>query len=77
AGDDYRVLVCPDHLTLISTRTHDGSPVPYALSGTGIPRSGAVAYCEEEARKGDVHLERGWKMMSYLVGTWPPGGVRC
>ncbi|MBU4241390.1 MAG: cofactor-independent phosphoglycerate mutase [Actinobacteria bacterium] len=73
AGDDYRVLVCPDHLTLISTRTHDGSPVPYALSGTGIPRSGAGAYCEEEARKGDVHLERGWKMMSYLAGMEPWG----
>jgi len=28
---DFRMLLMPDHYTLLSTRTHDGTPVPFAL----------------------------------------------
>ena len=28
---DYRVMLLPDHYTLLSTRTHDGTPVPYCV----------------------------------------------
>lgn len=77
SGKEYRLLVCPDHPTFISTRTHDGSPVPYALLG-GVPGSGVGGYCEETARENGPHLERGWEMMFYLAGMkpWPPGGAR-
>ncbi len=71
SGDEYRLMVCPDHPTFISTRTHDASPVPFALCGTGIPGSGAGSFCEKTAGDGEVHLERGWKMMSYIAGAWP------
>jgi len=30
-GEDFRLLLLPDHPTLLTTRTHDGSPVPYAV----------------------------------------------
>ena len=30
-GEPYRLLLLSDHPTLLTTRTHDGAPVPYAL----------------------------------------------
>ena len=30
-GEDFRLLVMPDHPTLLTTRTHDGHPVPYGI----------------------------------------------
>lgn len=30
-GEDFRLLVLSDHPTLLTTRSHDGSPVPYAI----------------------------------------------
>ncbi|MBE0600966.1 MAG: 2,3-bisphosphoglycerate-independent phosphoglycerate mutase [Firmicutes bacterium] len=40
-GEDYRMLILPDHPTLLTTRGHDGTPVPYAIYDSrkpGIPR---------------------------------------
>ncbi|MEG0268633.1 MAG: 2,3-bisphosphoglycerate-independent phosphoglycerate mutase [Clostridia bacterium] len=30
-GEDFRLLLLSDHPTFLTTRTHDGSPVPYAI----------------------------------------------
>lgn len=30
-GEDFRLLLLSDHPTLLTTRTHDGGPVPYAV----------------------------------------------
>lgn len=30
-GEDYRILVMPDHQTLMTTRTHGGDPIPYFI----------------------------------------------
>lgn len=35
-GEDYRVLLMPDHYTLLSTMTHDGTPAPFALYDSRI-----------------------------------------
>jgi 2,3-bisphosphoglycerate-independent phosphoglycerate mutase len=70
---EFRLLVCPDHLTLISTLTHDASPVPFAACGAGIPSDGSTSFSESDARQGGFHLEQGWKLMSHLSGKspWP------
>jgi 2,3-bisphosphoglycerate-independent phosphoglycerate mutase len=68
---DFRLLVCPDHPTLISTLTHDASPVPFAVCGVGIPEDGSTSFSEAEAREGLFHIEQGWRLMSYLSGKSP------
>ncbi len=45
----WRVLVMPDHYTLVGTRKHDNTPVPWLIAGSDMraSRSGAgVRYCE-------------------------------
>lgn len=50
--DALRILVMPDHATLLSTRTHRGGDVPAAVCGRGV-RSGGneTGYSESNARE--------------------------
>jgi 2,3-bisphosphoglycerate-independent phosphoglycerate mutase len=67
----YRVLIAPDHPTLIKTRTHDASPVPYAVCGEGIEASGACGFSEAEASSGGPHFQKGWRLMGRLTDPAP------
>ena len=61
---DFRLLLMPDHYTLRSTRTHDGTPVPYALYDSrrpGTPRPFTEAACADAPV-----LERGDMLMRKL-----------
>ncbi len=46
---DLRILVVPDHETPVSTKTHAGGPVPYAVCGPHVVPGAAAAYTEKEA----------------------------
>ncbi|MCX8064173.1 MAG: cofactor-independent phosphoglycerate mutase [Candidatus Hydrogenedentes bacterium] len=48
---EMRLLVTPDHITAIQTKTHAGGLVPFAMSGVGIDSSGVNKYCETTARQ--------------------------
>ena len=37
--DQWRILISPDHSTLLRTRAHDRAPVAWAMAGTGLPAS--------------------------------------
>ena len=50
SGEDFRVLLMPDHYTLLRTQTHDGTPVPYAIYDSrypGAPRAFCEAACAD------------------------------
>ena len=50
--DDFAVLVCPDHPTPLSIRTHTSNPVPYLIyDSKNEVDSGVSKFCEEEAKK--------------------------
>jgi 2,3-bisphosphoglycerate-independent phosphoglycerate mutase len=73
SGEPFRICVAPDHPTLISTRTHDGAPVPFAVTGEGIAASAAKGFSEAEARRHGPALDEGWRLMSMLTdpSPWP------
>ena len=63
SGEPFHLLLMPDHYTLLSTRTHDGSPVPYALYDSrdhGESRPFCERACAEEAviEDGDLLMEK-------------------
>jgi 2,3-bisphosphoglycerate-independent phosphoglycerate mutase len=65
---DYRILISPDHSTLVRTRAHDRAPVPWAIAGTGVDASGAAGYDEESARSsGGPILDEGWRLMEMFL----------
>lgn len=50
--DDFAVLVCPDHPTPLSIRTHTSTPVPYLIyDSKNEINSGVKVFCEKEARE--------------------------
>lgn len=66
---DVRVLVAPDHITAISTRTHAGGPVPFALSGPDIAASGAPGYSEREAAATGIVVSEGHTLVLRMLGA--------
>ena len=49
AGEDFRMLVLPDHPNPIRYRTHTGDPVPYVLYDSTMQRKAICHYNEKEA----------------------------
>ncbi len=60
---DHRVLVCPDHPTFISTKTHSRGHVPYVMAGSGITPSGQATYDEVAAAASGIRIEPGCRLM--------------
>ncbi|MBO7345785.1 MAG: cofactor-independent phosphoglycerate mutase [Clostridia bacterium] len=68
AGEEFRMLITPDHPTPLSIMTHCSDPVPYILCGSGIKAGGiANSYDEEQAEKTGVFVEEGHTLMQKLI----------
>ena len=66
AGEDYRMLILPDHPTPLKVRTHVSEPVPYLLYDSTAPQKHQWHYNEAEAAKSGNVVEHGWDMMDHL-----------
>jgi len=62
---DYRILFMSDHKTLMSTRGHDGEPVPFLLYDSRIENESGQTFCEANAAVGEF-LPDGTKLMDLL-----------
>jgi len=52
SGNDYRILVMPDHQTLMTTRTHGAEPIPYFIFDSQKPGGCKKPYGESFATNG-------------------------
>lgn len=67
-GEDFAMLIAPDHPTPISIMTHCSDPVPYIIYRSNAPfDSGASSYDEEQAEKTGVFVDRGIELMQKLI----------
>lgn len=66
SGEDYRLLVLPDHPTPIRVRTHTSDPVPYVLYDSRRIQQNTWRYNEKEAKESGNYIAEGHKMMAYL-----------
>ena len=68
AQGPHRILVCPDHPTFISTKTHSRGAVPFVMAGAGIAHSGQRTYDELAAAAAGDPILPGWKLMGTFLG---------
>lgn len=71
SGEEYRMLILPDHPTPIQVRTHVAEPVPYLLydsTKADTMQTKSWHYNEKEARESGNEVAHGWDMMKYLFG---------
>jgi 2,3-bisphosphoglycerate-independent phosphoglycerate mutase len=71
----WRILISPDHSTLLRTRAHDRAPVAWAMAGTGLPASRRV-YDELAAKDArGPYFDEGYRLMErFLDLTWDGRG---
>lgn len=69
SGEDYRILIMPDHPTPVSIRTHSSDPVPFMLYDSRKDLEKAWHYNEREASaSGNIVIEEGYKLIERLLG---------
>lgn len=71
AGEEFRMLVMPDHPTPICLRTHTGDSVPYLLYDSTDIQNHDWKYNEREAEKSGHSIARGCEMIDYLISLKP------
>ena len=67
AGEDYRMLVLPDHPTPIRVRTHTSDPIPYLLYDSRKQLGSQEMYCEKVAVENNIAFEEGYQLIDYLL----------
>lgn len=67
SGEDYGMLILPDHPTPIRLRTHTGEPVPFLLYDSTRQEKKIARYTEAEAAQtGDVEPQ-GYRLIDRLI----------
>jgi 2,3-bisphosphoglycerate-independent phosphoglycerate mutase len=65
-GQDYRILIVPDHPTPVEKRTHTNEPVPFLISGKGIDCGGFSSYSEIDAQGSSLYFNKGVDLLKYF-----------
>ncbi len=63
SGEDFRLLVMPDHPTPIRTRTHSSDPVPYMRYDSAAEQDHEWDYNEKEAKESGHYLDEGYTLI--------------
>lgn len=67
-GEEYKVLILPDHPTPLDLRTHTRDAVPYVLyDSTNEKNNDFSCYTEENAKKSSKYFDKGYKLLSEFL----------
>ncbi|HZP39873.1 MAG TPA: cofactor-independent phosphoglycerate mutase [Candidatus Binatia bacterium] len=69
-GDDWRILVMPDHAAPCTTKTHTAEPVPfvvYVAADDRKPRGVSRGYCEKDARDQGIFIPEAHRLLERLL----------
>lgn len=67
-GEDYKIMVLPDHPTPIATRSHAPDAVPFIIYTSGSEKlSKAKCYSEAEAAKTGIYIDKGYELMKFFL----------
>ena len=67
AGEDFRMLVLPDHPTPLRIRTHSSEPVPYILYDSTRQQRKLARYSEKDAAATGNFEPQGYKMLEKFL----------
>ena len=69
SGEEFAVLICPDHPTPLSIMTHVSDPIPYLIYRSGKPFVGKTAakYDEDSAKSTGVFVGSGVELMQRFL----------
>lgn len=68
AGEEFRLLVLPDHPTPVRVRTHTADSVPLLYYDSRVQEEHTWVYNEEEGRRAGLLVEKGYELMEMFLG---------
>lgn len=71
-GEDFRIMVLPDHPTPIRLRTHTIDPVPFFIYSSNQKKEGVATFNEERAAAKSFYLPYGYHLMELLLNPEKP-----
>lgn len=66
AGEDFRMMILPDHPTPVRIRTHVAEPVPYLLYDSTKEAAGCESYNERTAAETKIVFKKGYTLIDHL-----------
>jgi len=66
-GEDFKILVLPDHPTPLRIRTHTITPVPFFIYSSANEQDGVDGFDEFSAAKTNNYVPDGYTLMNVLV----------
>ncbi len=66
-GEDYRILICPDHPTPLLTKTHSSDPVPFMIYDSRKNLKGIDTFNEKTAASTGIFIQHGPSIMDRLL----------
>jgi 2,3-bisphosphoglycerate-independent phosphoglycerate mutase len=69
-GEDFRLLICPDHPTPLSTKTHTHDPVPFLIYDSTknlAKREESCSFTEETAKSSGQFVPKGYELIHRLT----------
>ncbi|MGM9642244.1 MAG: cofactor-independent phosphoglycerate mutase [Eubacteriales bacterium] len=65
-GEDFGIMILPDHPTPVRVRTHTREPVPYIIYSSKNISEGIESFTEQNCQKGH-YIANGWQLMQYFL----------
>ena len=67
-GDDFKILVVPDHRTPLALRTHTADPVPFVIYDSRNPLApdSRRQFSERAAAASGLHFDDGYEMTDFF-----------
>ena len=66
-GEDYNILIMPDHPTPVALKTHVKDPVPFILYRSYDEKKCGLKYNEDNGKTGK-YFENGYELCRYMLG---------
>lgn len=67
SGEEYRIMVLPDHPTPICVRTHTGEAIPYLIYDSRKSSKGVHTYNEAKANESEWKWPEGYRLIDHLL----------
>ena len=66
-GEDFKIMILPDHPTPLRLRTHTITPVPFMIYSSRADHDGAEKFTEELAKASGNYLPRGHELIELML----------
>ena len=66
-GEDFKIMILPDHPTPVRLRTHTIDPVPFMIYSSAKKADGVAKFSEVSAAAKNNYVERGYTLMEILT----------